>query len=159
MTKFRFYDKEYKQWRELPDLFGNYQAHAFRTYGEGFELRHFLNSDAQEKILSGDLVIQQFTGLLDKNRREIYEGDICKWKWQSGEGQIEESTGEVFFEDGIFFFGRKDLFCTVDSNFLIHTLEVVSNIFESPPEPTNNLLTNSSCKSRLILQVKVPLLN
>lgn len=78
--KFRFWDHECKDWRELPDLYGDYQAHAFRTYGDGFEIRHFLNSEAQDKIKSGLLEINQWTGLQDKNRRDIYQGDYLSFE-------------------------------------------------------------------------------
>lgn len=81
---------------------------------------------------SDDYVIQQFTGLTDSTGKEIYEGDICHYKWDRHDHDIEESIGEVFFEDGIFLFGRKDLFCTSDSNFRIDSLEVIGNVFENP---------------------------
>lgn len=142
VKKFRFYDKEHKQWRELPDLFGDYQAHAFRTYGEGFELRHFLNAEAQEKILSGDLVIQQWTGLLDKNGREIYEGDIVSY--EAGEpnrndGSFYRGMSEVKFKNGAFWPRPIKEECE-DSwyDYELRDLEIIGNIFENPLDNRSN---------------------
>jgi hypothetical protein len=120
--KFRFYDKEYKQWRELPDLYGDYQASAFRTYGDGFEIRHFLSGEAQEKFLSGEIIAQQFTGLLDKSGREIYEGDILK---------IGDREKEVIFNMGMFFIDESYGDITPVSE-VDNIVEIIGNKFENP---------------------------
>lgn len=138
--KFRFYDKEYKQWRELPDLLGDYQAHAFRTYGEGFELRHFLNADAQEKILSGDLVVQQWTGFFDADGKEMYEGDFIYTSWTAPAGKMEnlflikfgaydeyENAGAGFYcED------RRGHVNNFYPMIKYNSYRIIGNIFENP---------------------------
>lgn len=124
--KLRFWDKEFSHWRELPDLYGDYQASAFRTYGEGFEIKHFLSSEAQEKIQDGALIIQQFTGLTDSTGKEIYEGDIFKsgtYKWDA-----------VEFQDGKFVVSLRgarlyDLCELFDDN---GKPEIAGNMFETP---------------------------
>lgn len=73
--------------------------------------------------------LTQFTGLLDKNSKGIYEGDIIKLTWESND---EVEIGSVYFERGQFTVNESTqglgvLFGIADGN-----VEVIGNIYENP---------------------------
>ena len=82
------------------------------------------SGDWDEKV-SRSKEMEQFTGLHDKNGREIYEGDVI---------ETETCYGTVCFEDGQFGFKVKP-----DNNYVgnlmdlttWHSIEIIGNIHEN----------------------------
>lgn len=111
--KFRMYDEKYNTWVNAP-LF---------VY-------------PSTEIVKQGIVFQQFTGILDKNGKEVYEGDIIQW-FRMLEATIEypahraQYTSIVEYEDGKFGFvmeGFNGLFQTLCDEY---DIEIIGNIFEN----------------------------
>ena len=71
-----------------------------------------------------DTITVQYTGLKDKNGKEIYEGDIIKICYGSG---FELIQTEVIFKDGSF---RDNYFRYVLPES--KEMEIIGNIYETP---------------------------
>lgn len=75
-------------------------------------------------------ILMQFTGLHDKNGKEIYEGDIVKWDDRAAgdDGMVWE--GVVRFKEGAFIAEKQDEL--IGWMWNRSSLEVIGNIYENP---------------------------
>ena len=105
--------------------------------------RYYIRNDHLQDCLVDEETIGQYTGLKDKNGKEIYEGDIIEYKDSTG---LHRKT--VVFDKGCFYAGWHSGSSTREAPKLINTRisKVIGNIYESEEEDAD------VCSNRLSLQ-------
>jgi uncharacterized phage protein (TIGR01671 family) len=113
--------------REIKFRVWDNQSDFYWGQGEGMDFKKIAFNFYDSLFEECRLVFQQYTGLLDKNGVEIYEGDIVKAT--SDQYTNENFIGKVIFDEGYF--------CTwVNENDIRgiwgdDNIEVIGNIFEN----------------------------
>ena len=120
---------EFRAWTEEGEVM-YYDVYPFK---DGTLLLSY-DEIAFDEVPASDFILMQSTGLLDKNGKEIYEGDIVKY-----EAGCNTVTEEVVYDKNFAGFGVKDADAVIIFTFGelaedvdLHSLEVIGNIYENP---------------------------
>jgi uncharacterized phage protein (TIGR01671 family) len=120
--KFRIWNLNKKQWED-PNKFATILSNGETLECESTPISYFW----REPLWAYE--IQQYTGLKDKNGKEIYEGDIILGEFYDTEYHHAETIKhEVVFNNGAY--------NIASSNWHKPTLEIIGNIFETPESQT-----------------------
>lgn len=121
--KFRAWDKLVKIMLPVGDIDFDYEF-AYLEEKNGYRCERDFD----------EIELMQFTGLKDKNGKEIFEGDIVKY--EVGQSTYTE---EVAYDKNLAGFGVKDAkanvvftFGDITEDISLIFLEVIGNIYENP---------------------------
>lgn len=119
--KFRAWDKKHRKYAKILKVYFGSDGSNLGALIEDYETNYAFELQANQ------VEFEQYTGLKDKNGKEIYEGDVLRFKMHTGEYE----NYEIVFRDVTFEAINAD-----GTNFISYSIwnigEVVGNIHENP---------------------------
>jgi len=128
--KFKIWDKITKRWLNANE-YARIRINPIQDkYGNGFNLYDSFN-------LVDDIEIVEYTGLKDKNGKEIYEGDIVKVPAGWGDGLLYNSfIGEIQYDAPNFYVNQGININKTgkwsNQEYKWEEIEIIGNIYENP---------------------------
>ncbi len=125
--------------REIKFRVWDKKANTLNYHDENFSFP-YLDYELGEMLANNKrFIFQQFTGLTDKNGKEIYEGDILDWfnPKDSCPVTVNIKNGQIFFNNSPAVWDMGCVFGTDRYNEYglpakLEDLKIIGNIFENP---------------------------
>lgn len=128
MTRFRVWHTELGRYLKDNEFYINPDGSvysAFESYDNKNIRTNYIENFSRDDFDEGYIIVEQYTGLKDKNGKEIYEGDIVEYDWYIRNDKSYKVKERVVFDDmGARLGNNRIRNCS--------NVEVIGNIHENP---------------------------
>jgi len=124
--KFRAWDGKAMEYDVVAGRFGAFYVSP-GAHNNGIDPNDSASINPCNTLYSPQTPVMQFTGLLDKDGREIYEGDLLDT------GYEHHKISDVFFRNGSFStYIDTGLWLELSQNSFLDEMKIVGNVHENP---------------------------